>query len=178
MSSKFSSITGGRNGLRCSLIWRGRLLAMTAWLLTIGVLMHAEDAKAAREHAQTPGAEQNQAGEADRKQQTANSGDTASCRIKSDDPAIATRSGASALPQKGDAQDQMSETSSKAASGQSLTSELLAQREWEKDQIHLGTDRNVKNESRNDKSAISGDGSDLKCVPHQATPKTESATPN
>jgi hypothetical protein len=151
---------------------------MTAWLLTICVLMHAEDAKAARAHAQTPGAEQNQAGEEDRKQQPANGGDTASCRIKANDPAIATRSGATALPQKNDDQDQISETSSKAASGQSLSLEVPPPQEWQKDQIHLGTDRNLKNESGNDKSAISGDGSDLKCVPHQATPKTKSATPN
>ncbi len=128
------------------LIWDGRVLALVAaWLLTSCVSMYAEDSKP-DEHARTPTAQQNLPTAKDGKSKTANGADSASCKIKSDDPAIATNPG--------------------------------DREEWTKDQIHLGAETTLKEESRSDKYENSRAGADLKCTPHEAATTTGSAMPN
>src|ERR1035437_381640 len=153
-------------------------VVVAAWLLTSCILMHAQDSKPAQEHAQTPAAQQNVPMAKDGKTQIANGADSASCKIKSDDPAIVTNTGEAALPGRSDDQERMNKASNKASSGESLTLEAPSREEWTKDQIHLGAETTLREESRSDKSENSRAGSDLKCTPHEATPKTEPAMPN
>src|SRR5260370_14697950 len=91
------------------LICDGRVLAVVAvWLLTSCVSMHAEDSKP-DEHVRTPAAQQNlptaKTAKKDEKTETANGADSPSCKIKSDDPAIATSTGEAALPAENNDQE-------------------------------------------------------------------------
>jgi hypothetical protein len=164
------------------LICDGRVLAVVAvWLLTSCVSMHAEDSKPDK-HVRTPAAQQNlptaKTAKKDEKTETANGADSPSCKIKSDDPAIATSTGEAALPAENSDQERMSKASHKAPAGENLTLPAPSREEWTKDQIHLGAETTLREESRTDKYENSRAGSDLKCTPHEATPTTEPAMPN
>ena len=160
------------------LIWDGRVLALVAaWLLASCVSMYAEDSKP-DEHARTPTAQQNLPTAKDGKTKTANGADSASCKIKSDDPAIATNPGEAALPAENNDQERMSKASNRAPSEENLTLQAPSREEWTKDQIHLGAETTLKEESRSDKYENSRAGSDLKCTPHEAATTTGSAMPN
>jgi hypothetical protein len=139
--------------------------------------MHAEDSKP-DEHSRTPTAQQNVPTAKDGKTKTANGADSASCKIKAGDPAIATNTGEAALPAENNDQERMSKASNRALSGENLTLQAPSREEWTKDQIHLGAETTLREESRSDKYENSRAGSDLKCTPHEAAPTTEPAMPN
>jgi len=105
----------------------------------------------------------------------ANEADPALCVIKPDNPGIATKTG-EALPKESDGRDRMSRMTNEAMSGENL-SLPPAPEEWGKDQIRLGIETNLREESRREKSESSA-GSELKCTPHEGTTNTEPALPN
>src|SRR5260370_6667310 len=153
------------------LICDGRVLAVVAvWLLTNCVAMHAEDSKP-DEHVRTPAAQQNlptaKTAEKDEKTETANGVDSPSCKIKSDDPAIATSTGEAALPAENNDQELMSKASHNAPARENLTLPAPSREERTKDQIHLGAETTLREESRTDKYENSKTGSDLQCPPHE-----------
>ena len=158
------------------LIWLGHCLVVVAVsLLTFCVPVHAEDSKPT-DRTQTPAAKQKVLTAKDGKGTTANSPDAA-CKIRSDDPAVRTNTGEGALPAERNDQERMSRASDKPSSGENLI--LQTPREdWTKDQTPLSTETTLGDESRRDKSDGSKTGSELKCTPHEAAPKTELATPN
>lgn len=151
-------------------------VVVAAWLFTCCVLVDAEDSKPT-DHTQTPAAQHRVTTPRDGKATTSNGSDAA-CKIKSDDPAVRTNTGAAALPAERDGQERMSRASDKPASGESLTLQAPSREDWTKDQIHLTTETTLGEASRRDKSDASTPGSDMKCTPHEAAPKTELATPN
>ena len=152
-------------------------IVVTAWLLITCISMHAQDSTPAREHARTRAAQKNVPNTKDKDRETkiANEADPALCVIKPDDPGIATKTGES-VPKESDGRDRMSKENNEATSGENLSLQP-AQQEWGKDQIHLGVETNLKEESRREKSESSA-GSELKCTPHEATANTEPAIPN
>jgi len=150
-------------------------IVVTAWLLTTCISMHAQDSKPAREHTRTRAAQKNVPNTKDGVTKIANEADPALCVIKPDDPGIATKTG-EALPKESDGRDPMSRMSNEAMSRENLSSQP-AREEWGKDQIHLGVETNLREESRHEKSESSA-GSELKCTPHEGTANTEPAIPN
>ena len=150
-------------------------IVVTAGLLTTCTSMHAQDSTPAHEHARTRIAQKNVPKAKDGETKIANEADPALCVIKPDDPGIATKTG-EALPKESDGQDRMSRVSNEAMSGENLSLQP-GQEEWGKDQIHLGVETNLREESRREKSESSA-GSELKCTPHEGTANTEPALPN
>jgi hypothetical protein len=155
-------------------------MVVTAWLLTTCISMHAQDSTPAREHAGTRAAQKNVPNTnvpntKDGETKIANEADPALCVIKPDDPGIATKTG-EALPKESDGRDGMSRVTNEAMSGENLSLQP-AREEWGKDQIHLGVETNLREESRREKSESSA-GSELKCTPHEGTANTEPALPN
>lgn len=160
------------------LIWDGWVLAVVAaWLITSCVSIYAEDSKP-DEHPQTSAVQQNVPTTKDRKTKNANAAVSATCKIRSDDPAIVTHTGEAASRGENDGQEQMSKASNKASSAQSLTLQAPSREESTKDEINLSAKTTSREESRSDKSENSRAGSDLKCTPHEAAPKTESSIPD
>jgi hypothetical protein len=137
--------------------------------------MHAQDSTPAREHARTRAPQKNVPKAKDGETKIADETDPALCVIKSDDPGIATKTG-EALLKESDGLDGMSKENNEATSGEKL-SLRPAQQEWGKDQIHLGVETNLREQSRREKSESSA-GSELKCTPHEGTATTEPAIPN
>lgn len=154
--------------------WHVSIL-VTAWLLTTCISMQAQDSTPAREHARTRAAQKNLPNTKDGETKTANEADPALCVIKPDDPGIATKTG-EALPKESDGRDRMSRVTNEAMSGENLSLQP-AREEWGKDQIHLGVETNLREESRREKSESSA-GSELKCTPHEGTANPEPALPN
>src|SRR3984957_15945139 len=151
-------------------------IVVTAWLLTTCISMHAQDSTPAREHARTRAPQKNVTNAKDGETKIANETDPALCVIKPDDPGIATKTG-EALPKESDGRDGMSkENNNEERSGENLSLQP-AQQEWGKDQIHLGVETNLREESRREKSESSA-GSELKCTPHEGTATTQPAIPN
>ena len=150
-------------------------IVVTAGLLTICTSMHAQDSTTAHEHARTRVAQKNLPKTKDGETKIANEADPALCVIKPDDPGIATKTG-EALPKESDGRDRMSRVTNEAMSGENLSLQP-AQEEWGKDQIRLGIETNLREESRREKSESSA-GSELKCTPHEGTANTEPALPN
>ena len=155
--------------------WHVFIIVVTAWLLTPCISMHAQDSTPAREHARTRAAQKNVPNTKDGQAKIANEADPALCVIKPDDPGIATKTG-EALPKESDGQDRMSRVTNEAMSGENLSLQP-AREEWGKDQIHLGAETNLREESRREKSESSA-GSELKCTPHEGITNTEPALPN
>jgi hypothetical protein len=139
--------------------------------------MHSQDSKAARDHAQTPSPKQNVPITKDGKTKIATGANPAACATKPDDRAIVTKTVAPALPSTKDNRDGTSEVTNEASSSD-LISPVSSWKDWDKDQIHLGVDTNMKEESRNETSESSSAGSDLKCTTRQAVPKTAPISPN
>ena len=138
--------------------------------------MRAQDSTPAHEHARTRVAQKNVPKAKDLEEtKIANEADPALCVIKPDDPGIATKTG-EALPKESDGRDRMSRVTNEAMSGENLSLQP-AQEEWGKDQIRLGIETNLREESRREKSESSA-GSELKCTPHEGTANTEPALPN
>lgn len=164
--------------VRRYLIWARCVFAVVAaWLMTSCVLLHAEDSKP-DEPAQTSATQQNTTKVKDGKTKTATRSDSASCKIKSDDPAVVTHAGEAASPEGNNNQERISGASNEASSGENLTLQAPSREEWTKDQINLGAETASKEESRSEKSGNLKAGSDLKCTSHEAVPKTEPAMPN
>lgn len=165
---------------RCpGLIWDGRVLAMVAaWLLTGCVSMHAADSKP-DEHAHTPAAHRNVPTANEGKTRTANGADSASCKIRSEDPTTAANT---ALPaennDQNNDQERMSKVSNGASSGESLTLQAPSRKEWTEERIHLGAETTLREEPLNDQHEHSRAGSDPKCTPHEAATKNEPAMSN
>jgi len=152
--------------------WQVCIVA-TAWLLTTCISMPAQDSTPAREHART--AQKNVSNTKDGETKIANEADPALCVIKPSDPGIATKTG-EALPKESDGRDRMSKENNEATSGENLSLQPT-QQEWGKDEIHLGGETNLREESRREKSESSA-GSELKCTPHEGTENTEPTIPN
>ena len=150
-------------------------IVVTAWLLATCISMHAQDSTPAREHARTPVSQKNVPNAKDGEKKIANETDPALCVIKPDDPGIATKTG-EALPKESDGRDGMSKENNEATSGENLSLQP-AREEWGKDQIHLGVETNLREESRREKSESSA-GSELKCTPHEGIANPEHALPN
>ena len=150
-------------------------IVVTAWLLTTCISMQAQDSTPAREHARTRAAQKNVPNTKDGQTKIAKEADPALCVIRPDDPGIATKTG-EALAKESDGQDRMSRVTNEAMSGENLSLQP-AREEWGKDQIHLGAETNLREESRREKSESSA-GSELKCTPHEGITNTEPALPN
>jgi hypothetical protein len=150
-------------------------IVVTAWLLTSCISMQAQDSTPAREHARTRAAQKNVPNTKDGQTKIAKEADPALCVIRPDDPGIATKTG-EALAKESDGQDRMSRVTNEAMSGENLSLQP-APEEWGKDQIHLGVETNLREESRREKSESSA-GSELKCTPHEGIANTEPALPN
>jgi hypothetical protein len=154
--------------------WHVSIVVM-AWLLTTCIAMQAQDPTPAPERARTRAAQKNVPNPKDGETKIANEADPALCVIKPDDPGIATKTG-EALAKESDGRDRMSRVTNEAMSGEDLSLQP-AREEWGKDQIHLGVETNLREESRREKSESSA-GSELKCTPHEGTANTEPALPN
>jgi hypothetical protein len=150
-------------------------IVVTAGLLTTCTSMRAQDSTPAHEHARTRVAQKNVPKAKDGETKIANEADPALCVIKPDDPGIATKTG-DASPKESDGRERMSRMTNEAMSGENLSLQP-AQEEWGKDQIRLGVETNLREESRREKSESSA-GSELKCTPHEGTANTEPALPN
>ena len=150
-------------------------IVVTAGLLTNCTSMHAQDSTPAHEPARTRVAQKNVPKAKDGETKIANEADPALCVVKPDNPGIATKTG-EALPKESDGRDRMSRVTNEAMSGENL-SLPPAPEEWGKDQIRLGIETNLREESRREKSESSA-GSELKCTPHEGTTNTEPALPN
>ena len=137
--------------------------------------MHAQDSTPAHEPARTRVAQKNVAKAKDGETKIANEADPALCVIKSDDAGIVTKTG-EALPKESDGRDRMTRVTNEAMSGENLSLQP-AREEWVRDQIHLGAETNLREESRSEKSESSA-GSDLKCTPHEGTSNPQPALPN
>jgi hypothetical protein len=159
--------------------WGGHIrLVVAACVLTTFISMHAEESKPTREHTATTTGQQKRPAAKDDKTKVPNGIDSASCTISSGHPAIVTKTGEAAVPRESDEQDRMSNANYKAPSGENLTLKDSSREEWGKDQIHFGAGTSLREESRSETSEDSNAGSDLKCTPHEAAPKTEPAMPN
>lgn len=150
-------------------------IVVTAWLLSTCISMHAQDSTPAREHARTHAPQKNVPSTKDGETKIANDAGPALCVIKPDDPGITTKAG-EASPKESDGRDGMSKENNEANSGENLSLQP-AQQEWAKDQIQLGVETNLREESRREKSESSA-GSELKCKPHEGTANPEPALPN
>jgi hypothetical protein len=137
--------------------------------------MHAQDSTPAHEHARTRVTQKNVPKAKDGETKIANEADPALCVIKSDDAGIATKTG-EALPKESDGRDRMTRVTNEAMSGENLSLQP-AREEWVRDQIHLGAETNLREESRSEKSESSAE-SDLKCTPHEGTSNPQPALPN
>jgi hypothetical protein len=159
--------------------WGGHIrLVVAACALSTLISMHAEESKPTREHTATATGQQNLPAAKDEKTKVPNGIDSASCTISSGHPAIVTKTGEAAVPRESDEQDRMSKANYKAPSGDKLALPDPSRQEWGKDQIHFGAGTSLRDESRSETSEDSNAGSDLKCTPHEAAPKTEPAMPN
>jgi hypothetical protein len=149
---------------------------VAAWLFACCIPVHAEDSKPP-DHIQTPAAQQRVTTAKDGKA-TITNGSDAACTTKPDGPVMRPDTGeAASSAEKGD-QERMSRASDKSSARESLTLQAPSQEDWTKDQIHLSTETTLGEESRRDKSDDLKPGSELKCTPHEAAPKTELVTPN
>jgi hypothetical protein len=177
MKAKVSSTTQKCMRLPQLIMRRGRLgILLAACLLTTCISTCAQDPKPTHEHVQTPTAKPNLPDAKYAETKVANEADPSSCVIKSDDPAIVTKSGESASSKKSGDQDGVSKASHNATPGESLRTRS-SQEEWAKDQIDLGAEPGLREESRSEKPET-GAGSDLKCAPHEGTRNTVPTVPN
>ncbi len=168
MMTEVNSAAQGRMHLwrlRCGNRWIFAVALIL--LLSSCVSMNAEDAKQP-EHGQTP-MQKNVPMTKHEKTKIGNSADSATCKVKSDDPAMVTKTNAGSTGES-DGQERMSNASNKADSGD-LTLQAPSKEEWTTDPTDLGSETTFREESRSDRSENSRVGSSLKCTRHEAPAK-------